>query len=185
MNMENGLNGKQIGSNFLLRGCIMMNEENNILILGELNTHSEDEFVRQVFDKTAHVFTINSYQSEIAQAYGEVMRSIIISIYQKDIREIYIIGKDEAYNLPNIDLPEKIKSMESRLKTIDYLFENCKPEMNGESIIDWLNGERDVHKRIEESVNQIYNHPLVPENIKISGIIFKKNDAETIIQETT
>ena len=75
--------------------------------------------------------------------------------------------------------------MESRLKTIDYLFENCKPEMNGESIIDWLNGERDVHKRIEESVNQIYNHPLVPENIKISGIIFKENDAETIIQETT
>ena len=42
----------------------MMNEENNILILGELNTHSEDEFVRQVFDKTAHVFTINSYNQK-------------------------------------------------------------------------------------------------------------------------
>lgn len=163
----------------------MMNEENNILILGELNTHPEDEFIKQVVDKTAHVITINSYQSEIAQAYGDVMRSIILSIYQKNIQEIYIIGKDEAHNLSNIHLSEKIKNMESRLKTIDYLFENCKPEMNGESIIDWLNGERDVHKRIEESVNQIYNHPLVPENIKISGIIFKENDAETIIQETT
>ncbi|MBW0763010.1 hypothetical protein [Mammaliicoccus lentus] len=163
----------------------MMNEENNILILGELNTHPEDEFIKQVVDKTAHVITINSYQSEIAQAYGDVMRSIILSIYQKNIQEIYIIGKDEAHNLSNIHLSEKIKSMESRLKTIDYLFKNCKPEMNGESIIDWLNGERDVHKRIEESVNQIYNHPLVPENIKISGIIFKENDAETIIQETT
>ncbi|WP_210619232.1 hypothetical protein [Mammaliicoccus lentus] len=163
----------------------MMSEENNILILGELNTHPEDEIIKQVVDKTAHVITINSYQSEIAQAYGEVMRSIILSIYQKNIQEVYIIGKDEAHNSPNIHLPEKIKNMESRLKTIDYLFENCKPEMNGESIIDWLNGERDVHKRIEESVNQIYNHPLVPENIKISGVIFKENNAETIIQETT
>lgn len=163
----------------------MMNEENNVLVLGELNTHPEDEFVKQVVDKTAHVITINSYQSEIVQAYGEVMKSIILSIYQKDIREIYIIVKDESYNLPNIQLPEKITNMKSRLKTIDYLFENCKPEMNGESLIDWLNGERDVHKRIEESVNQIYNHPLVPENVKISGVIFKENNAETIIQETT
>lgn len=163
----------------------MMNEENNILILGELNTHPEDEFIKQVVDKTAHVITINSYQSEIAQAYGDVMRSIILSIYQKNIQEIYIIGKDEAHNLSNINLSEKIKNMESRLKTIDYLFENCKPEMNGESIIDWLNGERDVQKRIEESVNKIYNHPLVPENIKISGVIFKENNPETIIQETT
>ncbi|WP_415363940.1 hypothetical protein L1F34_000287 [Mammaliicoccus lentus] len=163
----------------------MMNEENNILILGELNTHPEDEFIKQVVDKTAHVITINSYQSEIAQAYGDVMRSIILSIYQKNIQEIYIIGKDEAHNLSNIHLSEKIKNMESRLKTIDYLFENCKPEMNGEGIIDWLNGERDVHKRIEESVNKIYNHPLVPENIKISGVIFKENNPETIIQETT
>lgn len=102
MRMENGLNGKQIGSNYLLRGCIMMNEENNVLVLGELNTHPEDEFVKQVVDKTAHVITINSYQSEIAQAYGEVMKSIILSIYQKDIREIYIIVKDGSYNLPNI-----------------------------------------------------------------------------------
>lgn len=127
--------------------------------------------------------TINSYQAEISHAYGDVMRSIIIAIYQYDVHEIYIIGSSTYMH--TIELPKSIVSNTEKIKTLDYLFRNCKPEFSSDNIVDWLNGENDIDKSLKASVNHISNHPLIPIGIKINGVKIKKNETEVVIEQTT
>ena len=35
----------------------------------------------------------------------------------------------------------------------------------------WLRGFKDVTESVENSVNVIRNHPLIPENVKIHGLV--------------
>lgn len=64
--------------------------------------------------------SIQSFQAEIAHAYGDVMRSIIIAIYEYDIEHVYIIRKSDDKQV--IALPESVKSHTEKLKhLITYL----------------------------------------------------------------
>ena len=58
--------------------------------------------------------SIQSYQAEISHAYGDVMRSIIIAIYEYDIENIYIIRKSDDKQV--IALPESIQRHTEKLK---------------------------------------------------------------------
>lgn len=160
-----------------------MNEEKKILILSDLNTHLENQLLKSLEFKPGKVMTINSYQAEISHAYGDVMRSIIIAIYQYDVHEIYIIGSSTYMH--TIELPKSIVSNTEKIKTLDYLFRNCKPEFSSDNIVDWLNGENDIDKSLKASVNHISNHPLIPIGIKINGVKIKKNETEVVIEQTT
>lgn len=160
-----------------------MNDEKNILILSDLNTHLESQLVESLNFNPNHVMSIQSFQAEIAHAYGDVMRSIIIAIYEYDIEHVYIIRKSDDKQV--IALPESVKSHTEKIKTLDYLFENCKPEFSSDNIHEWLNGESDIHQSIKQSIHQVSNHPLIPSGITIKGMTINQNNIEIIAEYLT
>ncbi|MCY1049494.1 hypothetical protein [Mammaliicoccus sciuri] len=50
-----------------------MNNEKNILILSDLNTHLESQLVESLNFNPNHVMSIQSYQAEISHAYGDAI----------------------------------------------------------------------------------------------------------------
>ena len=99
-----------------------MNDEKNILILSDLNTHLESQLVESLNFNPNHVMSIQSFQAEISHAYGDVMRSIIIAIYEYDIEHVSLesqmINKLSHYLKVSKVIQKKLKHSITYLKIV-------------------------------------------------------------------
>ncbi|WP_025026856.1 beta-class carbonic anhydrase [Caldalkalibacillus mannanilyticus] len=103
----------------------------------------------------------------VSHPFGSIMRSILLAIYELNAEEVFVIGHyDCGMGCVN---PNKMKYKfiergipESTLQTIEY---------SGINLEAWLKGFDSVKESVKNSVNIIKNHPLIPENILVHGLI--------------
>ncbi|GAA0425828.1 carbonic anhydrase [Virgibacillus salarius] len=127
--------------------------------------------------RAENMLTIQSYGSVILHPYGDIMRSIIIAIYQENVEEIFVVGtKDKRTSTVNVST--QLESTKNKIQTLDYLFQNSKPEFSGGTVDEWLNGKENGSDNIEKSVDIIRHHPLVPSHFKVRGLIINNYDGK-------
>lgn len=127
-----------------------------------------------------NMLMIQSYGPIISHPFGEIMRSIILAIYQENVEEIFVVGTTGERNVlddaqSQLKLTSVNKNMNDKLKTVEYLFKNVNPEFVDASVSDWLEGSRNVAESIKKSVEKIRHHPLVPSDVKIHSLVVNKN----------
>lgn len=154
------------------------------LFLTDVETGIESILLQRVNVEPENMLILQSYGSSISHPYGDVMRSIIIAIYEDNVEEIFVVGTKGKNNIS--DRYQNLLSsenMKDKLKTVDYLFKNCKPEFYGDSLRDWLEVGEDAAESINKSVEIIRQHPLVPPNVKVHGfLVNKKGEMATVNQ---
>ena len=100
------------------------------------------------------------------------MRDIIVAVYQENVEEIFVVAtKDDQKNTG--DILNKIyenKELQEKIQTLDYLFKNCKPEFPEGSISEWLEGGKTLTDDVQNSVNVIRHHPLMPTHVKVTEL---------------
>lgn len=108
----------------------------------------------------------------ITHPFGSVMRSIIVAIYELKAQEVFVIGHDGCgmSNLKTDAILEKFKERGISKDTIDTL------KYSGVDLQKWLKGFDSVKESVNESVEKIKNHPLIPEDVFVHGLIM---DPET------
>jgi len=122
-----------------------------------------------------NMLTIQSFGSVISHPNGDIMRSVLIAIYQENVEEIFVVGSKEK-RTPRVDIRTQLESIKDNIQTLDYLFQNSRPELAGGTLHEWLNGEENISDNIEKSVNIIRNHPLVPSYVKVRGLMINNRD---------
>lgn len=130
-----------------------------------------------------NMLVLKTFGPVVSQPYGDVMRDIIIAVYQEKVGEIFIVGtKDSKEITMNIkDLLDKMserKGMAEKIQTLDYLFKNCIPEFPGGNVSEWLEGSKSVTEDIKRSVNIIRHHPLMPSHVKVHGLIMNRENGK-------
>ncbi|MDQ0875330.1 carbonic anhydrase [Paenibacillus sp. V4I3] len=108
----------------------------------------------------------------VSHPFGSVMRSIIVAVYQLEADEIFVIGHYDC-GMTGLNSADVIANAKKRGISDDVI------ETLGHSGIDlsrWLTGFKHVQEGIEKSVNIIRNHPLLPKNLPVHGLII---DPET------
>ncbi|QJC51982.1 carbonic anhydrase [Paenibacillus albicereus] len=103
----------------------------------------------------------------VTQPFGNIMRSILVAIYELQAEEVVIIGH---YNcgMTGIDPEAIIGKMVSRgvsqttIRTLKH---------SGVDFHRWLTGFDNVRSSVEKSVGIVRNHPLLPAGIPVSGLI--------------
>ena len=51
------------------------------------------------------MLTIHSYDSVIVHPYGDIMRSVIIGIYEENVEEIFVVGiEDKETDVVNLQI---------------------------------------------------------------------------------
>lgn len=103
----------------------------------------------------------------ISHPFGSAMRSLLIGIYELDVQEILVIGHTDcgARCTDSRKIIEKMKVRgitEQNIEMVKY----C-----GIDFDSWLGGFMDLDTSIKKSVELIRKHPLVPEDIKVYGLI--------------
>ncbi|WCK54740.1 carbonic anhydrase [Aneurinibacillus sp. Ricciae_BoGa-3] len=133
------------------------------------NIHSDDMLVLQI------------YGPVITEPYSDLMRDIILSVYEENVEEIYVVGtKGKPTNVVNMqEVLDKIyekEELREQREVLDYLFKTCMPEFPETSMREWLEGSKTIMDGVQTSVQIIRNHSLVPSNVNVRGIIMDKSN---------
>lgn len=103
----------------------------------------------------------------LTQPFGNIMRSIIVAIYELNAREVCVVGHYDCgmTGLNSAHIIDKAKAWgisEDTLRTLDH---------SGIDLSRWLTGFDNVEEGVTNSVDIIRNHPLLPKGIPVHGLI--------------
>jgi carbonic anhydrase len=108
----------------------------------------------------------------LTSPFGNIMRSILIALYEMDAHEVFIIGHYDC-GMTGINPEEVVARMKER-----GVSENVIHTLrhSGVSFNQWLKGFDSVRESVESSVDIVRNHPLLPVQTPVHGLII---DPET------
>ena len=117
-----------------------------------------------------NIITIQSYGSVISP-FGDTMRDIIIAVYQENVDEIFVVSaKEDSSRMEFLKKIFENSELQGKLKTLNYLFENCMPEFPEGSIRGWLLGGDFSSNGGQNGIDVIRNHPLMPSHVKVTEL---------------
>lgn len=129
-----------------------------------------------------NMLTIQCYGPVISNPFGDIMRSVIIAIYQENVEDIFVVGTQDRGNA-SVNILTQLDSMKDKIQTLDYLFQYNRPEFSGDTINEWLLGKENGSDNIEKCVNIIHHHPLVPSYVNVRGLIVNNHEGKPSIVE--
>lgn len=116
--------------------------------------------------RNGDVKMIKSAGAVVSSAFGGIMRSIIVAVYELGAEEVFVIGHHDcgmsAMNPQR--MREKFMERGVRTETLEIL------EHSGLDIQRWLRGFDDVNESVRSSVRLIRNHPLMPK-LPVHGLV--------------
>jgi carbonic anhydrase len=103
----------------------------------------------------------------LSHPFGSVMRSILVAVYQLQAQEVLVIAHYDC-GMSGLKAEPVIESMKERgiseetFNTLTY---------SGINIEQWLHGFDNVTESVEHSVGIIKNHPLMPKDVAVHGLV--------------
>ena len=115
----------------------------------------------------------------LTHPFGSIMRSLVIAVYMLKADEIIVMGHYDC-GMQQIDtdtILEKIKERgitEETLNTLRY---------SGIDLNSWLHGFDDVRESVRHDVDMITNHPLIPKDVPVHGLVINPYDGKVDLIE--
>lgn len=159
-----------------------LDKNRRALFLTDIETGLEPVLQKVTNIRIENMLTLQSYGSCISHPYGDMMRSVIIAIYLENVEEIFVVGTKEK-RTPTVNIQTQLECLKAKRETLDYLFQNCKPEFLDGTIDNWLYGDGNGSDNIEKSVDIIRQHPLVPSYVKVQGLLVNNKDGKLSVVE--
>ncbi|RKD21698.1 carbonic anhydrase [Ammoniphilus oxalaticus] len=103
----------------------------------------------------------------VKQPFGSIMRSILVAIYALKAEDVYVIGHHEC-GMTGLECGPLLDSMKDRGITQEMIEVLSHSGINLEG---WLKGFKSVKEGVENSVEMIQNHPLLPKGTPVHGLI--------------
>lgn len=138
-----------------------------IAILSCMDTRLTELLPAALGLKNGDVKMIKNAGALISSPFGSVIRSLVVAIYELNVDEILVIGHYDC-GMQNIDSGKILDKMKKRniseeeLNLIRY----C-----GIDLEKWLLGFESAEESVKETVKLIVNHPLIPKDINVYGLI--------------
>jgi carbonic anhydrase len=108
----------------------------------------------------------------VSHPFGSVMRSILVAVYELGAVEVAVVGH-HGCGMTGLSCERVLDKARSRGVTDDTL---AMLKNAGIDLERWLTGFDRVETGVEESVKVVRNHPLLPKDVPIHGLII---DPET------
>lgn len=103
----------------------------------------------------------------ITSPFGNIMRSVLVALYELNADEVFIIGHHDC-GMTGID-PDKVVAHMTERGVPENVIHTLRH--SGVSLNRWLTGFDNVRESVENSVDIVRNHPLLPPNTPVHGLI--------------
>lgn len=141
--------------------------DKKMVILTCMDTRLTELLPRAMNLRNGDVKVLKNAGAIVTQPFGNIMRSILVAIYELQAEEVLIIGH---YNcgMTGVDPEAIISKMIARgvptttIRTLRH---------SGLDFRRWLTGFDNVRSSVEKSVGIVRNHPLLPPSTPVHGLI--------------
>lgn len=146
--------------------------DKKLVILTCMDTRLVELLPRAMNLKNGDAKIIKNAGAIVSHPFGSVMRSIIVAVYQLNASEVIVVGHHGCgmTGLSSAGVLEKIRQRDIPESTINTL------RHAGVDLDRWLTGFDAVETGVRESVEIVRNHPLLPRDVIVHGMIM---DPET------
>jgi carbonic anhydrase len=141
--------------------------DKQIVILTCMDTRLIDLLPRAMNLRNGDAKIIRNAGAIVTQPFGNIMRSIIVALYELNANEVFVVGHHECgmTGLNASRIIEKAAANGVSKQTIETL------RHSGIDLSRWLTGFDNVTQGVMQSVEIIKNHPLLPANTPVHGLI--------------
>ncbi|WP_412888610.1 beta-class carbonic anhydrase [Bacillus sp. 1P06AnD] len=141
--------------------------DKRMVILSCMDTRLVELLPKAMNIRNGDVKIIKTAGAIVSHPFGSVMRSILVAIYELNADEVFVIGHHDC-GMSSVDVDKVVEKMRDRHiepGTISII------ERSGIHIKEWLRGFTDVRESVSNSVDVIRNHPLIPADVAIHGLV--------------
>jgi carbonic anhydrase len=141
--------------------------DKKMVVLSCMDTRLVELLPKAMNLKNGDIKHIKTAGAVVSHPFGSAMRSILVAIYELKADEVFVVGHYDC-GMSSINAEVMIENMANRgisedtVKTIEH---------SGIDLKTWLRGFDDVSESVQNSVRIIKNHPLIPEDISVHGLV--------------
>lgn len=129
--------------------------------------------------KNGDIKIIKNAGGIISHPYGSVIRSLIIAIYELQVEAVWVIGHTDC-GMENMNVDHLLEKMKSRGISADTIESVAQ---SGVDFNQWLGGFESIQGAVSDTVRQIKQHPLIPKNITVEGLVINSITGELSMAE--
>ena len=138
-----------------------------MVILSCMDARLTELLPRAMNIKNGDAKIIKDAGATVIHPFGGVMRSILVAVYEFGAEDVFVVGH-HGCGMSNLDTKSLVDKMINRGIKDETLLTLKNAGINVER---WLHGFESVEESIKESVRMIKDHPLLPKDIKVHGLI--------------
>ncbi|MFZ3577792.1 beta-class carbonic anhydrase [Virgibacillus sp. DJP39] len=151
--------------------------EKKIVILTCMDTRLLEMLPKAMNLENGDAKIIKNAGAVVSHPFGSIMRSIMVALYELKAKEVAVIGH---YGCGMIGLKSESvidKALQTGMdqSTLDAL------KYSGIDVEKWLQGFDDVEDNVQHSVDMIRNHPFLPPNTPVHGLVISPETGELTV----
>ena len=148
--------------------------DKKIAILTCMDTRLVEMIPRALGIRNGDVKMIKNAGGMITNPFDSAVRSLLIGIIELGVEEIMVIGHTDC-GVAGINADMMIKHLLERGISQDHIdmMRYC-----GVNFEEWLRGFDTVENSVEETVDFLINHPLMPKDVVIKGYVINTDTGE-------
>ncbi|RBW67397.1 beta-class carbonic anhydrase [Bacillus taeanensis] len=141
--------------------------DKKLVVLSCMDTRLVELLPRAMNFSNGDIKHVKNAGAIVSHPFGSIMRSILVAIYALKADEVCVVGHHDcgmgSIN-PSAILDEAINRgvSEEIIATMEH---------SGINLHDWLKGFNSVEESVQNSVEMIKNHPLLPSGISVHGLV--------------
>ena len=141
--------------------------DKKIAILSCMDTRLTELLPAALGIKNGDVKMIKTAGGVISHPFGSVIRSLMVAIYELGVKEVMVIAHSDcgACHMNHEEMIAQMKARGVKQETIDMI------RFCGVDFASWLDGFEDTEKSVRGTVKAIVSHPLIPQDVTVTGFI--------------
>lgn len=141
--------------------------DKKMVVLSCMDTRLVELLPKAMDIKNGDIKHIKTAGAVVSSHFGSAMRSILVAVTELKAEEVFVVGHYDC-GMSSINPDAMIEKMINRgipAETIQTI------EHSGIDLKSWLRGFDDVSDSVENSVKIIRNHPLIPKDVSVHGLV--------------
>lgn len=137
-----------------------------LVILSCMDTRLVELLPRALNVRNGDVKIIKNAGAVVSHPFGSIMRSILVAVYELQAEEVCVIGHYDC-GMSHVNPHMMIDTMRKR-EISESIFDTL--EHSGINVSKWLEGFDNVEESVQNSVEMIKKHPLIPKDVPVHGL---------------
>jgi carbonic anhydrase len=138
-----------------------------LVVLSCMDTRLVELLPRAMGFRNGDVKMVKNAGAIVSHPFGSVMRSILLAIYELNAAEVVVVGHSGC-GMTGLSCQRIIDKARTRGVSEDVL---TMLSHSGINLQQWLTGFNSVEDGVRESVGVIHNHPLLPRDVPVHGLM--------------